>query len=76
MKPTWCASTFAQIDLGYSISFGPDIAPDGEYPERQSYKEVVLINRLKIAIAKINPNIFKIGIIKLRHWLNYFTKNF
>jgi type I restriction enzyme R subunit len=46
-------------DLGYSIAFGPDIAPDGEYPERKSYKEVVLANRLKVAIEKINPNIPK-----------------
>jgi type I restriction enzyme R subunit len=46
-------------DLGYSVAFGPDIAFDGEKPERQSYKDVVLENRLKTSLEKINPNIPK-----------------
>src|SRR3989339_676739 len=46
-------------DLGYTIAFGPDIAFDGEHPERQSYKDIVLIGRLASAIAKINSNIPK-----------------
>jgi len=31
---------------------------------------------IKYFKKEYSPNIFKIGIIKLRHWLNYFTKNF
>jgi type I restriction enzyme R subunit len=44
-------------DLGYSVAFGPDIAFDGEHPERQSYKDVVLVDRLRSAVAQINSNI-------------------
>ncbi len=43
--------------LGYSIKFGPDIAPDGESPERESYKDVILVGRLRDAVARINPSI-------------------
>ncbi|MFP4547892.1 MAG: type I restriction endonuclease subunit R [Fidelibacterota bacterium] len=49
------------IDLlknaGYQYLFGPDIAPDGERPERQLYADVVLKNRLQKAINSINPGI-------------------
>jgi type I restriction enzyme R subunit len=41
-------------EIGYKIIYGPDIAPDGEKPERQSYSDVVLIDRLKDAIEKLN----------------------
>lgn len=44
-------------ELGYSVAFGPDIASDGEAMERKSYKDIVLIDRLRSAVAKINPNI-------------------
>ncbi|MEO5361486.1 MAG: type I restriction endonuclease subunit R [Nitrospirota bacterium] len=43
--------------LGYSVAFGPDITPDGKAPERKSYKDVVLADRLRSAIDLINPNI-------------------
>ena len=43
--------------LGYHYVYGPTIAPDGEFPERDSYSDVVLHNRLKAAIAKLNPTI-------------------
>lgn len=42
--------------LGYSYILGTDISPDGENPERQ-YNEVVLQNRLRDAIDKLNPSI-------------------
>jgi len=44
-------------DIGYTVAFGPDIAFDGEHSERQSYKDIILIDRLRSAIAQINPNI-------------------
>jgi type I restriction enzyme R subunit len=44
-------------ELGYKIVYGPDIAPDGPNPERKSYSDVVLIERLKNAVDKINPHI-------------------
>ena len=43
--------------LGYKILHGPDISPDGENPERSSYENVVLVERLKEAIDKLNPTI-------------------
>jgi type I restriction enzyme, R subunit len=43
--------------LGYEVLNGLDISPDGKNPERKSYSEVVLIDRLKTAIKKINPEI-------------------
>lgn len=44
-------------ELGYEIVFGPSIAPDGETPERKNYGDIVLIERLRKAILKINPHI-------------------
>lgn len=42
-------------ELGYEVKYGPDIAPDGTAPERGSYSDVVLTERLRTAIRKINP---------------------
>ncbi|RKU26904.1 DEAD/DEAH box helicase [Candidatus Poribacteria bacterium] len=44
-------------DLGYTVLHGPDISPDTPNAERSTYKEVVLINRLRDAVARLNPNI-------------------
>lgn len=44
-------------ELGYEIVFGPTIAPDGEAPERKSYGDIILFDRLKKAVARINPRI-------------------
>ena len=42
-------------ELNYDIIFAPDIAPDGEYAEREDYSDVILQERLKEALARINP---------------------
>ncbi|MDO8656452.1 MAG: type I restriction endonuclease [Nanoarchaeota archaeon] len=44
-------------DLKYKIIYGPDIAPDGPKPERQTYADVILIDRLREAIGRFNPKI-------------------
>ena len=44
-------------ELGYTHVYGPDIAYDGPSPERTSYREVVLVARLRDAIARLNPAI-------------------
>lgn len=44
-------------ELGYTILHGPDIAPDALFAERASYSDVVLVGRLKEALARINPKI-------------------
>ncbi|MDV6346493.1 type I restriction endonuclease subunit R [Nitrosomonas sp. Is35] len=41
--------------LGYSAIYAPDIAPDGDQPERTRYDEVLLIGRLSKALQRINP---------------------
>ncbi|HTV48307.1 MAG TPA: type I restriction endonuclease subunit R [Phycisphaerae bacterium] len=44
------------LPLGYDYAFGPQIAPDGERPERKDYSQVVLEQRLQNALARINPD--------------------
>jgi len=44
-------------ELKYKVIYGPDIAPDGPKPERQSYADVILIGRLREAIDRFNPEI-------------------
>ncbi len=44
-------------ESGYETAFGPDIAPDGETPERADYRQVVLFGRLFAAMQRINPHI-------------------
>lgn len=43
--------------LGYEYIYAPNIAPDGETPERNSYEQVLLLNHLTSAVRKINPTI-------------------
>lgn len=35
--------------------YGPDIAPDSKNPERESFENVILIERLKKSATRINP---------------------
>jgi type I restriction enzyme, R subunit len=42
-------------EVGYSHLYGPDIAPDGDAPERTDHRQVVLAGRLRDAIARLNP---------------------
>ena len=43
--------------LGYEYIYAPDIAYDGENPERDSYAQVLLLNRLQNAVKRINHGI-------------------
>jgi type I restriction enzyme R subunit len=43
------------IDTGYSHVYGPDIAVDGESPERSNYTQVILVERLRGTISRLNP---------------------
>ncbi|MBC8508746.1 MAG: type I restriction endonuclease subunit R [Chloroflexi bacterium] len=43
--------------LGYQYVYAPDIAPDSETPERERFEDVVLLERLRLAVARINPTI-------------------
>ena len=44
-------------ELGYARANGLDISPDGGKPERASYGDVLLVERLRTAIAKLNPTL-------------------
>jgi type I restriction enzyme R subunit len=42
-------------ELYYDAAYGPEISPEGEYPERDDYSEVILKERLMDALRRINP---------------------
>ncbi|SDX36087.1 type I restriction endonuclease [Nitrosomonas oligotropha] len=42
--------------LGYSHVYAPDIAPDGDRPERTRYDQVLLPGRLQKVLQRINPS--------------------
>ncbi len=44
-------------ELDYTAVIGSDIAPDGEYPERSSYSDVVLVERLRSSLIKLNHHL-------------------
>lgn len=43
--------------LGYAYSNGYDIQPEGKQQERESFGDVILIDRLTRQVARINPTI-------------------
>ena len=42
---------------GYQYIYAPSIAPDSDTPERQSFEDVLLMERLQSAVGRINPAI-------------------
>ena len=44
-------------DSGWEYCYGPDIAPDGDAPERADYRQVILSGRLLDALRRLNPTI-------------------
>ncbi|MFW3406303.1 type I restriction endonuclease subunit R [Aliarcobacter butzleri] len=44
-------------ELGYDYFLGYEISPDSQNPQRKSYDEVILFNRLKNALIKLNTTI-------------------
>lgn len=49
--------TWLQKDLGWQYVQGQDIAPDGISPERDSFGVVVLADRLRSALVRLNPEL-------------------
>jgi type I restriction enzyme R subunit len=43
--------------LGYAVAFGPEIAPEEPGAERASFGDVILVERLRAALARLNPTI-------------------
>jgi len=44
-------------ELGWEVAHGPDLGPGGKAPERDSWRDVVLIGRLRSAVAGLNPDL-------------------
>jgi type I restriction enzyme, R subunit len=44
-------------DVGYQHRYGPELAPEGSTPERRDYRQVLLVERLRQAIAALNPTV-------------------
>ena len=44
-------------ELGYAVGHGPQLAPGEPAAERESFGEVVLVGRLRMAIRRLNPAI-------------------
>lgn len=44
-------------DAGYTAVYDPDLAVDGSAPERSNYTQVVLVDSLRQAIHRLNPQV-------------------
>jgi type I restriction enzyme R subunit len=42
---------------GFQYAYGPDLAPDSDTAERESFEDVLLFERLREAVARINPEV-------------------
>ena len=40
---------------GYRYIYGPEVAPDSDTPERATFEDVLFLDKLKNAVARINP---------------------
>ena len=55
-----CLGYFAA--LGYHTRFGPDLGPGGSLEERESWSEVLLVERLREAVERINPDLSSLAV--------------
>jgi type I restriction enzyme, R subunit len=44
-------------EIGWEVEHGPDLGPGGAAPERESWRDVVLVDRLRSAVAGLNPEL-------------------
>jgi type I restriction enzyme R subunit len=52
-----CGSPGAVAGLGWTYVHGPDLAPDAAAHERRLWSDVVLLERLRRAVARLNPEL-------------------
>jgi len=57
-------------ELGYDYLLGYEIAPDSSDPQRSNYQEVLLPQRLKTALEKLNPTLPSYAIDEAIHLLS------
>lgn len=53
----WLCGDGSAPGLGWTYVYGPDIAPGGPAQERASFAELVLVERLRRAVARLNPEL-------------------
>lgn len=58
-------------ESGWQTAYGPEIAPDGEHPQREDYNSVLLENYLKEAIQRINSELPASAIDEALHKLKF-----
>ncbi|HET7510434.1 MAG TPA: type I restriction endonuclease subunit R [Solirubrobacterales bacterium] len=44
-------------EIGWEVEHGPELGPEGSMPERESWRDVVLVGRLRSAVAGLNPEL-------------------
>ena len=44
-------------EIGYQFAHGPDIAPDSKSPERDDFRKVILEDRLRSTLQRLNPEV-------------------
>lgn len=57
-------------ELGYNILPANDISPNGAYPERKNFNDVILNDRLQLALERINPKLPSDAIIDALHQIS------
>ena len=45
------------VEVGWQHRYGPELAPDGSTPERDNYRQVLLVRRLRQAVAALNATV-------------------
>ena len=50
-----CLDWFKEI--GYSYVFAPALAPDGDSPERDDFRQCILPGRLRSSLQRLNPKV-------------------
>jgi type I restriction enzyme R subunit len=49
-------------ELGWMVLHGPDLAPGMPGQEREDYRQIFLLDRLRNALTAINPDVPSVGI--------------
>lgn len=61
-------------DSGWEYRYGPDIAPDGETPERNDYRQVILTGRLREVLHRLNAGVPEVVIDEVIHRIGKFAE--
>ncbi len=61
--------------LGYTYIHGSEMSPDIDHPERNTWRDVVLVHRLRSSIQRINPWISEENLNKVVHDLTHINQS-